>query len=774
MIRPAASVPMRPSRLVLLALAPLAALAAPPPLGAPLVMKLDWGCDAVRAADLDGDGRTDLALLNRETGRIELLFRRAPGEKIEPRRTLRENRWEPETDDAPFRRRSLAGDPDMRALAVGDLDGDGRADLAYTGGRESLTVVFRDAAGEYAVRRTYGRQEAVQGDRTLAIAPLGGAKRPSLVMLAKEGLLVFPPLSGTGPLPEPVLYKCDTASAGALSVADLNDDGLPDIAYLSREERPELRVRFALKGGGFGPERSLKAEFSDLRLGVRVPAPSGASGYAAANARARRVEVVALRDDPAPWGDAEYAAPARLALSTLLKSPAAVTALDTGDGSPALVAADPRGAKLRVFRSAANGADFGEGEDLPTFSGITALAAGRFDGKSPSLLELSDKEGVLGHAVLAAKGRPTFPDEVKLDAQPVALAAAEFSGDGRAEAAVITRTEKGAAKLLTLRLGDTGAFAVKHTLDLGEFRRDLDGLLAGDLDGDGRPDLVLLVAREPARLFLNRGAGRFEEIAKNSAQRKALLSGVSFADLGFGDLAGDGKSALLVAAQGFVRALRADAAGELVVVAQANTRRPTDKLKCPVVVKLDGGRPGLLGYNDGDRGLEWLAPDAAGVFRHRRTVETGALEPAGLLTLPGATPDLPLLVHIAKDRLAVSDLHRAGPRIVTLDRFETDLPATVFDTVEVGDFTGAGAADIALLDTRSHRMEIISRSEGDRWRSVTHFELFDENPFYRGRRNAGSEPHDGTVADISAKGASDLVLLMHDRVLVYPRTPAAK
>jgi len=224
-----------------------------------------------------------------------------------------------------------------------------------------------------------------------------------------------------------------------------------------------------------------------------------------------------------------------------------------------------------------------------------------------------------------------------------------------------------------------------------------------------------------------------------------------------------------VCAPGFVRALRADAAGELGVVAQANTRRPGDKLKAPVVVALDGGKPGLLAYNDGDHGLEWLAPDDAGVFRHRRTVETGALDPVGALTLPGAAKgDLPRLVHIAKDRLSVSDLNRAGPRMVTLDRYETDLPGTVHDQVQVGDFTGAGRAEVALIDTRTHRLELVTRTGDEAWKSLLHFELFDENPFYRGRRNAGAEPHDALVTDLSAPGASDLVLLMHDRLLVYP------
>ncbi len=58
----------------------LPAADAVPVLGAPLVTKLDWNLRSMSVADLDGDGRNDLVVLNNDTGRIELLYQRKPGE----------------------------------------------------------------------------------------------------------------------------------------------------------------------------------------------------------------------------------------------------------------------------------------------------------------------------------------------------------------------------------------------------------------------------------------------------------------------------------------------------------------------------------------------------------------------------------------------------------------------------------------------------------------------------------------------------------------------
>ncbi len=765
------------------ALSPLLAAPAAPDaaperrLGAPSMMKLDWGVDCVRAADLDGDGRTDLAALNNDTGRLEILLRLKPGEKAPAPRTLREDRWNPVIDDAPFRRLSLTGAPDMGSLALADLDGDGRTDIAFTSSRDALTVVSRDKSGEWSERRVYTRHDAQPGDRTLAVADLDGSGSGRLLMLSKSGLLVFPKFPAAGPIPEPRLYRLGADNPEGLSVADIDGDGRPDVAYRTRGDKPELRVRFGLPAGGFGPERAFRTEYASANLSARVPAPSGGSGFAGVSLRKRAVEIFDIRRDERAFRDAETVSPALYAPASPLKSASLVALADiAGDGRAALIVGDARGASLRVFRPEPSG-DFGEPVDYPAPANLTSLAAGKFDGKKVSLLLLGEKDGALGHSTFDANGRPSFPAEVKLDGTPAALACADIDGDGRTEALVVLKSDKGDKKgvsLVTLAFDDaSGAFKVRSSTELDAGAKDATGLALGDFGGDALPDVVVLTERDPARLLLNRGDARFEIVAKDSAARKGMLSGVTPADLAFGDIDGDGLSELLVSAPGFVRSLRVDAKGDLAVKDQFNARRAGDRLKCPVAVKLDGDKPGLLAYNDTDKGLEWLAPDDAGVFRHRRTIETGALDPLGLVAAPDAAGAPSRLVHAGRDRVAVTDLRAAGLRLSVLDRFETDLPGIVHGVAEVGRFTGGASPDLALIDPRNHHLELVRTLPDARRQSVVHWSLFDENQFYRGRRNAGVEPHDGLATDLDGDGFPELVFLMHDRLLVYPSEPAA-
>ena len=668
-------------------------------------------------------------------------------------------------DDAPFRRLSAAGSVDMGALALADLDGDGRIDLVYTSSRDPLTVVSRDKSDEWTVRRTFTRYEAAPGDHTLAVADLDGDGGKELVMLSKSGLLVFPKFTAGGPIPEPKLYATGADNPGSLAVADVDDDGRPDITYLTRGDKPELRVRFGLATGGFGPERAFRTEYVGVNLTTRLPAHGGGTGFAGVSLRKRAMEIFDIRRDDGAFNAADSVSPALYSPASPLKSPTLAALADEGR---TLIVGDARGASIQISRRTGTGG-FAEPVSFPAPANLTAIATGNFDGKGLAVLTLGEKDGALGVARFDDKGRLGFPLEIKIEGTPVTLAAAVKSAGATQSVAYVVSKDDKKTRLITLAADDKGAFAPTDSVELDSAAKDAEGVIVGIVDG--RRVIIIPCGRVPAQVLRENPDGKLEVVAKDSSLRKGMLSGIGFPDIGFGDTNGDGTSKLLVAAPGFIRALTLDAKGDLVVKDQFNTRRPGDKPRCPLVVKFKGETaPGLLFYNETDKGLEWLAPDDKGVFRYRRTVETGALDPQALLVSGSA--ESPRLLHVGRDRIAETDLAVAGLKITVLDRFETDLPGIVHGALEIGKFTGGTSPDLVMLDTRTHYLELVRRSEDGAWKSNMHFPLFEENPFYRGRRNAGGEPHDGLCADLDGDGFPELVLLMHDRLLVYPSVPA--
>ncbi|SVD93791.1 uncharacterized protein METZ01_LOCUS446645, partial [marine metagenome] len=84
----------------------------------PEIVKIDWNARALHASDLNGDGLTDLAIVNRERSRIEILYRRKPGEKVKDVQPARPDRWEPVLENAPYVRENLSIDEEVTSLAT--------------------------------------------------------------------------------------------------------------------------------------------------------------------------------------------------------------------------------------------------------------------------------------------------------------------------------------------------------------------------------------------------------------------------------------------------------------------------------------------------------------------------------------------------------------------------------------------------------------------------------------------------------------------------------
>jgi hypothetical protein len=161
-------------------------------LAGPEITKLDWNTRALVSHDIDGDGRLDLGLINNDSAKIELLYQTAPGEAAPAGgRAVRQNRWAPILEDAHFRRENIVTGAYLYGLAVGDLDNDGRPDLAYTSNREPLTVRFQDADGSWERAWSYDDMEPLQWAPTIIAQDVDGDGRDDLAVLAQGQLAIF-------------------------------------------------------------------------------------------------------------------------------------------------------------------------------------------------------------------------------------------------------------------------------------------------------------------------------------------------------------------------------------------------------------------------------------------------------------------------------------------------------------------------------------------------------------------------------------------------------
>ena len=107
------------------------------------------------------------------------------------------------------------------------------------------------------------------------------------------------------------------------------------------------------------------------------------------------------------------------------------------------------------------------------------------------------------------------------------------------------------------------------------------------------------------------------------------------------------------------------------------------------------------------------------------------------------------------------------PELKDVLTFESRLDDIFFNDLAAGDLNGDGHPDVAAFDLTKHNVEIITPRD-EKLVHAINFKVFDEKNFGR-RGGGGAQPREGVVADVTGDGRDDLILLVHDRVLVYPQ-----
>jgi len=743
-------------------------------LSAPDVIKLDWNTRALSSADLDGDGSNDLVLINNDRAAIELLYQIVAGAPLPaPVRKVATNRWEPTLEDARFRKVRVTTGVTMLDLTVADFNGDGRPDLAYTGEPQALTVRYQQEDGTWLEKKIADAPVPLTFVGSLRAADVDGDKRQDLVMLGQKELAVFFQDSSGGFRPPERAALVEDGSYG-LELVDVDGDGRLDLVYLSSANRDGLRVRLQAGPRQFGPEQSfpLKPARSTLQLIAKATAKAPVT-FVYAQDQTGHIASVSLErrtgNGATPMTDVR---PRVFTPRANAKLPASYAFGDyDGDGREDIAVGDPDGAQGILYRRQADGS-YGSAERFPSLADARSLASGDWDGDGRADLFVgSPKEQTVGIASLGKDGRFGYPQPLPTSGKPLALTAGKLGGDNDLWLAIV-RDEKG-KRTIDLWIRRETKPVLVQSIDIVGTRTDPRSIRMIDVDQDGRLDLVVFTALEAMRVWIQQAAPEagkpvFKDISGSATFRKGLVDNLESSALTVGDVDGDGKDEMLVSRQGFARALRVDSEGQLLVVDQYNARDatadvltafalPAEKDKAPLIVLYD---------KKGER-LEVLRADDKKVFQVVDTVPVGKIDLVGAELRTDPKTRQTELFLLGKDRFWWLPLGASGLYLREGPSYATDLPDVGYSDVIAGDLNGDGQLDLACIDPVRNVLEFLTRDDEGTWQSRLHFQVFETDEHATQRKGGGMEPRETIVADVTRDGVNDLVLLVHDRVLIY-------
>jgi Bacterial Ig-like domain (group 3)/FG-GAP-like repeat len=232
---------------------------------------------AVKIADVNGDGKPDLVIANAGAN---------PGLTVLTRTTpIGAGATATATDYAASSPISTTpGTFFNPAIAVGDLNGDGRADIAITDkAARTVTVLYQNPAGGFTdvpvITNTSG-----PGPTSIAIGDVNGDGRPDLVVASDDGNEIIPLLKdATDAGFTPGTPLATGASPGGLAIGDFDGDGRNDIAVANTNDGTVTVFLKDATGTTYTPT-TLQAETGVTSLAIGDLAGTGKLDIVTANA----------------------------------------------------------------------------------------------------------------------------------------------------------------------------------------------------------------------------------------------------------------------------------------------------------------------------------------------------------------------------------------------------------------------------------------------------------------------------------------------------------
>lgn len=513
--------------------------------------------NSITRADLNGDGKPDLILPNYNDGSISIMLNTTPAG----------------AGSASYgAAQTIVTGGGASYVAAVDLNGDGKLDLVVTDFTASkITVLISNTAPGAASFSVATEQDVVTGPNPeiVVTTDLNGDGKPDLILSEPLNNTVAVMLNTTAPGSNTSSFAApQTFAAGnspySVATADFNGDGKPDLVTVDGQDNTFTVFLNTTAPGASTAHFSPAAVFGAGSVPVWVVCADidgdGRPDLVAANEGDNTVSVLLNTTAPGA-GTPTFSAQRKFPAGT---GPAAVVAADlNGDGKPELIVADITAGNVTVLlNTTAPGsgvASFFLQQTVTTAANPGGVVAADINGDGLIDVVTADESSKTLSVMLNVTPKPVTPFSLGsphvFGAGGTADSAAtvDLNGDGRPDLIVTHLNDNTVSVLFNTAVAGMGLpnFSTAQTFATGGKLRKV---IATDLNGDGKPDLVMVnndnVSSSLSVLLNNTATGA--STPSFAARQDLVVSGTDLALISATatDLNGDGKPDLLIVNEG--------------------------------------------------------------------------------------------------------------------------------------------------------------------------------------------------------------------------------
>jgi hypothetical protein len=728
------------------------------------VFPVDQQIAGLHVADLDGDGLNDLLLVNNLHSKISLLYNltgKTNRAAASPRK-LELNELPP---DSRFRIDSLPTDERLSALLATDVNGDGKPDLIYFGDAKDLIVRYNLGTNGWGEPKRWHIDDGRLDSNALITGDPNGDGLTDILLLGDNGTVHFWAQQKDHTLAEPVKIPY-SGTPKAVAVADVDGDGKQDLIFVEFDSPTPFRVRLQTSTGTLAPEIYFKS--APIRSFWLDNLTGGSTNYVMDIVQATgRAEVSRISRKPAETLSGNFKK-GQLQILPLNKTDAAQrgilwTDVD-GDGKPDLLVAEPESGQISVSLQSADGT-LAAPKKFPSLAGVTQIAAADWNGDGhPEIFLLSRDENSVATTRFDKNGRLPFPTPLPLDGKPLALTTGVLKAGAKPSLVIITDKD---GRTLVTRSVDGKVTSQKLS---DSFKANPGTLAVQDVNQDGLADIVILIPYEKIKILLQNKNGKFDECdvdPPGGALEQPWLASA--------DVDGDGKPELLLPQKNFLRAVVLEQ--ETKAAGSTNAAKYIFKVKDQIngsasdsrivaataVVNGKNSVPSLFLFDAEHKQLTLSERDTAGVWQVVKNIDlpVTSFKSISSVALGGAG-----IAFNGQNSVAWLPLAGDVWELNKLDDYDTPIKDGFLNDMIAGDLLGSGRKQLIFMETAKNYLDLVQFGENGKLNPGNRWRVFEQHTF-RGSQGAMPEPRECAVADVTGDGRNDLIVLVHDRVLVY-------
>ncbi len=472
---------------------------------------------SVVIGDINGDGKPDLALTNYNSNTVSVL--RNTGLK----------------GSISFATKvDFATGSNPCSVAIGDIDGDGKPDLAIANTGNIYTVsVLRNTGSNNSVNfATKTDFTTGSNSKSIEIGDIDGDGKPDLA-IGSNSVSILRNTSSSGSIS--FATRVDFASVStpySLKIGDINGDGKPDLAIINQSSNKLSILRNTSISGtvDFATKVDFASGTNPLSIAIGDIDGDGKSDLAIANENNNSVSILRNYPQPPPPTINSFTPTSAVVGASISITGVGFNTVPTKNivffGATKAIVTAATDTSLMVLVPI--GASFAPITILNTANTLSAYSTQFFNPiYSPS------KGSITTNDITTKQDFTTGP-------QSRAVAIGDLDGDGKPDLAVVNNV--GATVSILRNTGSIGSvsFATKVDFSTGT---DPESISIGDINGDGKPDLVVTN-------FGSSTVSVFRNISMNGAISFAtkidFATGTNPSSVAIGDIDKDGKPDLIV------------------------------------------------------------------------------------------------------------------------------------------------------------------------------------------------------------------------------------